>query len=158
MYTIYRIFLEAQSQIIPLVMFREIGDELMPEAIAVFESSRSKTTWTRAAILNFTVRSLSERNIMERSWNLADVFSVVPLYYQIKYLAIDFATQAKLSRYKDGGRSASPISKSEKNRYERAFYRFELYCNLFHDSNTPVMSLEEQRVFFFSNFSPWENE
>lgn len=44
------------------------------------------------------------------------------------------------------------------SRYEREFYRFELYCNLYHDFKTPVMSLEEQRVFFFSNFSPWENE
>ena len=156
--TIYRIFLEGESQVVPLVLFREIDDGLIPEAIAVFEPSSSKMPWTRPAILNFITRTLNERKIIERLWNIADAFSVVQLYYQIKDLAIDFATQAKLSRYKDGDGPASTISKSELNRYQRAFYRFELYCNLYHDFKIPLISLEEQRVFFFSNFSPWENE
>lgn len=111
--TIYRIFLEGQSQVVPLVLFREMEDGLMPEAIATFESSSSKTTSSRAAILNFIERTLDERKIIERSWNLADAFSVVRLYHQIKGLTIDFPTQAKLSRYKDGDGSTSTISKPE---------------------------------------------
>ena len=156
--TIYQIFLERQAELVPLVLFRDMDDELMPEAIAALESSRSKSTWTRPAILNFIARNFEERTIVDRPWNLADALSVVRLHHQIKGLAIDCATQAKLTRYKDSDGSALTTSKSELNRYERAFYRFELYCNLYHNITNPVISLEDQRVFFFSKFSPWENE
>ena len=155
---IYRIFLEAQHQVISKVLFREVDVEVIPEAIAAFESSRLRTAWTRASLLEFITRNLDERKILERSWHFTDAFVVTRLHQKIKQLARDFALQAKQSRYKPDDARGSAISRLELSRYERAFYRFELYCNLYHDLKTPLMSLEERRTTFFSKFSPWENE
>lgn len=41
-------------------------------------------------------------------------------------------------------------------RIQRAFYRFEVYCNLF--QNPERFDFREQRDIFFLKFSDWENE
>ncbi|KAL7952235.1 hypothetical protein V8C34DRAFT_319219 [Trichoderma compactum] len=52
------------------------------------------------------------------------------------------------------------LSPTEYYRFCRAFYRFELYCNLFRSSmpsNIASFS-EDDRVWFFAQHAPWENE
>ncbi|KAH8592046.1 hypothetical protein B0O99DRAFT_744069 [Bisporella sp. PMI_857] len=147
--TIYKISIEAQCQVVPQVLFREIGIELVPEAAAVLQSS--KGTWTKTAVLKFLKETLGERKLLSQRWTLADAAAVTRLYHQVKQLATDFASES--SHHVD-----STISNSELNRFQCAFYRFEMYCNLFGDLKHPVLSLQEQKDTFFSNFSPWENE
>ena len=152
--TIYQILIEGQFQVVPQVLFREIDTEVLPEAIAVLESFTS--VWTKTAILNFAAETLDDRKTSERSWNLVDAYSVVRMFHQITGLATDFSSQSKTSRQIEG--EASAPTKSELNRFRRSFYRFQLYCNLFGDLEHPTFSLQEQRIVFFSRFSPWENE
>ncbi|KAH8597368.1 hypothetical protein B0O99DRAFT_684699 [Bisporella sp. PMI_857] len=101
-------------------------------------------------------QALFSREISEQPWNFVNAVSVIRLYHQVNGLATDFASQSKSTCQLEGKQFA--VSKSELKRYERAFYRFELYCNLFGGLKSPSLSLQEQRDAFFSKFSPSENE
>ena len=60
----------------------------------------------------------------------------------------------------------SRISRTERTRLQRAFYRLELYCRLFNSSDHPgsndhnhkQMSCRQQEDKFLSRFPPWEVE
>jgi len=147
----YQAFVEAHQRIVSQVFLREMDAELLPEAISVLESSHK--TWTRESLLEFITRTLDSREVSKGSWSMTEAISTVGFYHQVHDLAIDFATKSIRGRC-DG----TPLSQAELNRFERAFYRYELYCNLFKDYNYPFLSLEEQKYVFFSKFSPWENE
>ena len=54
--------------------------------------------------------------------------------------------------------SAWPIDAQEMRRLERAFYRFEIYANIFGHPKARPFTGEEQASAFFGRFSPWENE
>lgn len=54
------------------------------------------------------------------------------------------------------------LTSSEAARIERAFYRFELYCNLFRREDTPhgghAYEDDSRKDIFFDKFMPYENE
>lgn len=146
---IYKTSTEAQPTIVPRVLSRELGNEILPEAIAVLQSSKS--TWTKSTAQKFLSETLNERKIPNHNWSIADGVAVSRLYHQITQLATNFSSEASSV-------VGTTVSKIELNRFQRAFYRFEMYYNIFGGPNNPLMSVEEQRDAFFSNFSPWENE
>lgn len=50
------------------------------------------------------------------------------------------------------------LSCSERNRLSRNLYRFQIYCHLFGDRESPPLSVVNQRDKYFAHFAPWENE
>ena len=56
------------------------------------------------------------------------------------------------------GPEFAPLSDTETARIIGAFYRFEIYCNLFRKSDKKQYSLDDKTRMFFKGFSPWENE
>ncbi|MCJ1402995.1 hypothetical protein MMC11_006217 [Xylographa trunciseda] len=96
-------------------------------------------------------------------WTLPDTLAIGNLYTQIQFFVADFAS-CGFAKQGFGTINApsylGPFSSTERRRIERAFYRFELYCNLFRERKygDDRFSPEEQRDIFFASYTPWENE
>ena len=147
----YDAFCEAEVHIVSHVFNVEMDIDLLPEAVAVLESSH--TRWARDSLLHFNEKHLMSREYHERFWYMSDATSVIRLYHLIHQLAIDFASQSLIAY----GEVDSP-TKEELNRFERAFYRYQLYCNLYGDLMNPILSVQDQSSEFLHMFSYWENE
>jgi hypothetical protein len=151
----FHAFKDAELLITTQVLLKEVGLDVLPEAIAALESSRTDS-WSRQKAADFISRHLRNRKIPPLSWTLSDALSMSKLYHHVRFFATDFATKTLASVPFE--REAAPPSQAEIARIERAFYRYEIYCNVFRDYKHPLYSLEEQKEKVFSNFSPWENE
>jgi hypothetical protein len=87
---------------------------------------------------------------------LIDALPLGRLHIFVHYLAKRFATKVLASEARLSAISSRPTL-SEICRFERALYRFEIYCNFFRSSLAPSRR-EERRELYFSKFSPCENE
>ncbi|KAH6719925.1 hypothetical protein BKA61DRAFT_472119 [Leptodontidium sp. MPI-SDFR-AT-0119] len=146
-------FAQAGSLIASHVLTEQIEPHLQPEAIAVFGSSRIKA-WNQATFSAFDRRHLQRRNCRRVTWSLEDIKSISRLRRRINYFADDFAAKSKSHML---GGSAS-VTVTERARFQRAFYMFELFCNVFQDFRRPVLPLPETSTQFFARFSIVENE
>jgi hypothetical protein len=152
--SLYYAFSNAETIITTHMLFNQIGCDVPLEAVAALESSRLRLP-TKQGIQDFVVKYLCQRCPSPRSFTLRDALSVGNLHLSL----YDFATRfANACLTKEPLRSATlttPIP-DKRDRINRALYRFEIFCNLFHKPD--IVDLEDQRDLFFSNFSPWENE
>lgn len=154
-------FLEAETAITAQVLLNQIDSSVLPEAIAVFESSRLRPHNTedenRHAILDFVAQNLHQRPTLPRPLSLQNALCLGRLHFYVDWFAGQFAMTASAKRPLTGSKFiASP---QEGHRIERALYRFEIYCNLFREfKKLQSVALEEQRPMFFAHFAPWENE
>jgi hypothetical protein len=151
----FHAFQDAEVLITTQVLLNEVGLDVLPEAVAVLESSRTNS-WSRQKAADFISRHLHNRTVPPLSWTLSDALSVSKFYHHVHFFTADFATKTLASVPCE--REAAPLSQAEIARIERAFYRYEIYCNVFRDYKHPLYSLEEQKEKVFSKFSPWENE
>ena len=93
-------------------------------------------------------------------WSLRTFAELSGRVRHVKYFTQEFVrTLESCPLRPDGISLEEPISltHSEVNRIERAFYRYEVFCNICHlhcGTENPV----EQKQMFFSKFAPWENE
>ncbi|TVY73585.1 hypothetical protein LSUE1_G006855 [Lachnellula suecica] len=153
--SLFGAFKDAELLVTRQVVLNEIASGVLPEAVAVLEASFT-TTWDRSSVQGFMSRHFDARITPSRNWTLSDALSVTKIQSHISYFAEDFFL--KSSSMQSFGSHVLPLSENERLRIDRAFYRFEIYCNLFRDFKNPLFALSEQRVVFFSRFSPWENE
>lgn len=146
----------------PLIYSRSKGQRRA--TVAAFESSRVRHSHTgledidcREAVTDYVARNLRQRPTPPRPWTLNEALRLERLHVSVDWFANKFATEALA---KDPlSRSHAPVIPQEKARFQRALYRFEIYCNLFREVKR-VQSLvcPEQKTVFFSNFAPWEIE
>lgn len=158
----YRSFMRAERAIVTQVLSNQVDISVLPEAIAASESSWLRPHDTdpksRAAIVDFVDRNLHRRPMLSEHWSLIEAIPISRFHFHLQALTEMFikATFSKspLEEY------SSVATHQERNRIERAFYRFEIYCNLFRESRRSAESIvyEEQRELFFQNFAAWENE
>ncbi|ERF75892.1 hypothetical protein EPUS_01258 [Endocarpon pusillum Z07020] len=87
---------------------------------------------------------------------MVDAFAVSNLHSCVEYWGEKFVTEmfntASTFAYIDAP-PAGPLSQNEKNRIQRALYRFEVYQNLCRDSD-----VRENRGLLICKFSDCENE
>jgi len=106
----------------------------------------------------FLGEQLQTRKPAPQSWEVSGAISISELHTLIRFFADDFARQCLESLALEHGVLQPPPSPLEMARIERALYRFEMYCKIFHDWKFPLLLDGEQKEYLFSNFSPCENE
>ena len=158
--SLYHAFVDAKVLITTHVVASHIGPEVLPEAIAALQSSRLQPR-TRQNAQEFVHDHLHSRKAPPPLSNLSEALALASLHHRVESFAAAFASEALTKPSFVGDLDSMPEyppSLNEIHRIQRAFYRFEIYCNLFRESKHPAFQIEEQKDVFFSNFWPWKNE
>ncbi|TGJ80711.1 hypothetical protein E0Z10_g8051 [Xylaria hypoxylon] len=155
----------AEEAITAQVVLNQMGAGVLPEAMMAFESAPLRPHNTdpksRQAISDYIVQNIQQRPNPPRLCSLRRALYLSRLHFCVDALAKEFAATAlakhPLSRY------SLPSTCQEISRIERALYRFEIYCNLFRESEKRFAGSEsplndERKSLFFANFAPCENE
>ena len=155
--SLYHAFLSAEELITTQVVKNHIDADVLPEAVAAFNSSRSQSLDTQG-VLDFINHHFCSRTSPD-SWTLSEALRLGSLHSTVERFASEFISEMLNTSSKFAYIDAPPgwpVSRHELNRIQRAFYRFEVYCNLFRDPKV-FDSFEIGDLFMFS-FSHWENE
>lgn len=159
---LYGVFLEADTTITTRVLLNQIDDSVLPEAELAFLSSslhHGPEPKYRHVVVDFITQNLRQRPTPPSSWSLQKALQLERLHLCVSELTQKFV-HTTLTTY-PMTQSKCTATRLERCRIERAFYRFELYCNLFR--MLPEIGAElpirvEQNKLFFACFAPWENE
>ena len=89
----YHAFRDAESLITIRVLLNEVDLDVLPEAVAVFESARNGF-WTRQRTIDFASHYLDRRMPPPQSWILAAGLSISKLYSHVHYFATDLHANA----------------------------------------------------------------
>lgn len=170
----YRAFLANRRLIIQDVLHNEFRPSILPYALATLVSSHyspqpephvgvllDKLLSSQREAVDFTREfwslpdSLPRKNSTEQAtevWSLSDLFDLSRTHEDVGYFARDFASNTEVLK------EPTP---SENDRIEQAFYKYQLFCNLFRKREGRRYSLggsRDHRKLFLDKFSPWENE
>ena len=155
----YHAYKSAESLITSQVFQNQFEVEVLPEAVTALKSSRVLFS-TRPHILDFSHGLLRSRTAPTESWTLSAALPLSKLQLSVEYFATGFIAEtlnkSSALDYIDNAPPPWPVSRAERNRIHRAFYRFEIYCNLFREFK--LFRNDDQGQVFFSRFSYWENE
>lgn len=155
--------------VINQVLMRVIPPDLLPEAFAVYKSSRLPST-NRGIVQDFLHDYFTSLSHISHFWTLNEAASLEQFHELVQLFTTDFVARALSKNPVTGSPEKSEpalITERELYRIQRAFYRFELYCNLFKRNEkcrNPirppplVIPFEDQSRLFFHRFAPWENE
>jgi hypothetical protein len=146
---------------------KELEFDVLPEAAAVIASSRIKSR-TKPQMVTCAANHLRCRSTWNKKFDftLADALYMSKLHKKIQYFTKNFFLTAfqdlcweETHNHEVPESHPAPLTRNETARIMRAFYRFEVYCNLFrYEQKQQNYTAEEQQELFFSWFSPWENE
>ena len=159
--TFYLAFREAEKSITTAVLFNQIDVNLWPDAAAAFESSslESRLPDGQHDIKSFITNYISLRPTLPRAWLLRSARRVGGLQTCISQLALRFTTEAMACDPLTEDQASPPPTPQEVCRLHRAFYRFEIYCNIFRDSSRAQTALvRNQYDLFFRDFTSCEIE
>ncbi|KAK2757966.1 hypothetical protein FQN54_004372 [Arachnomyces sp. PD_36] len=148
-----------------------IDPTLMPEVLAVLASTRfhfgkvrpraSNDPWSRSEVHRI-LHQYFQRQPFAFKWSYVDALVIDQIYGHIRFFVDDFASSVLSTHVVTGEKQSTPapLSPNEKCRLERAFLRFELFCNLFRERGygRDRFSPDELHDSFFKKFAPWENE
>lgn len=164
-------FCEKSDSISAQVLRNHLGVDVLPEAVAAFESSRLRPHDESFVneMYNFRDQYLIRRQGPCKSLALWKALRIAKLHYFVTQLTDRFLFDTASRGPLHGGVSA--VTHQERCRVERTFYHFEVYCNIFKNewSGEPRGGIgcliprnstvsEHQTDFFFTNFAPWEIE
>ncbi len=139
-------------------MKNQIDADVLPEAVTALKSYRSQP-WSRSGLLDFVHHHLRSRMSPPESWTLSEALPLGNLHSSVERFASEFIAEM-LNPSSDFAYIAAPpgwsVSRHEMNRIQRAFYRFEMYCNLFREFK--VFEASDIGHIFFFGFSYRENE
>ncbi|KAH6669044.1 hypothetical protein B0J14DRAFT_156039 [Halenospora varia] len=169
-------FLGSPALITRKVLSNEITTDVLPEAFAVFETATRKEipgdnhdgnrpqediSDTEQVLL----RHAKKRQPPPRELNLAQASWMSDMHRHVRYFAADFAAEA-LTNLQNSPYAANsppaPANQADISRIERAFYRFELFCNTYKPrrlrfGNRSAVSRNMQ-LRVANKYTPWENE
>ena len=158
--TMYNAFIQVEVPVTSQVVRNLIDVDVLPEAAAAWKSSHL-AGFTRNLLQNFVDDQLRPRQAPPLSWTLSEALSLNDLQRHVEHFSLDFASRVSKKLFESSDSNTMPWNfptPSEHRRIQRAFYRFEIYCNLFRFRKPPAFDINEQRTVFFSRFSPWVNE
>ncbi|KAI1272147.1 hypothetical protein F5Y07DRAFT_380696 [Xylaria sp. FL0933] len=149
---LFNAFKGAETLITSKILFQHISPSVLPEAILV-NKSRSLGEPSISKGLEFAA-FLDTREPAPTKWSFADAWPLVQFHEKVSYLAARFASEAleKQPRFLPAGEP----DHDETCRFERAIYRFQLYCNVVGEL-FPITENELGKMYF-DHFSTWENE
>ncbi|KAI1377752.1 hypothetical protein F4677DRAFT_415410 [Hypoxylon crocopeplum] len=149
-------FNSAEVLITSEILLRQIDLDVLPEAILVHKSSLLGKPSVDKGI-KFANTYLKSRTPAPSQWRLVDALPLERFHHFVNYFANTLANEAleKQPRLLALGEQPKP-SCEEIHRFERALYRFQLYCNVVGDVFPE--DLDKLRDMFFVHFAAWENE
>ncbi|KAI1116635.1 hypothetical protein F5Y14DRAFT_51029 [Nemania sp. NC0429] len=155
---LFNAFKGAEEIITGQVLFGQINYDVLPEAILV-NKTRNLPKSSVGEQLEFVKVHLDHREPPPTQWNLADALPLAQFHEKVNYLATRAADDA-LTRQPRLLATGEPPTCAEICRFERALYRFQLYCNilgpLFYSA--VLADYHELEDLFFEYFCTWENE
>jgi F-box domain len=158
--SVYNAFIGVEVHITSQLVRNFMDVEVLPEAAAALKSS-GLAPWTLESMQKFVDDQLLSRQAPLLSWTLSEALPLNHLHRHVEYFALDFASRALAKLAAPGDTNAMPASSptlDELYRIQRAFYRFEIYCNLFGERKPPAFEVRDHEDVFFFKFAPWENE
>lgn len=152
----YHGFFATPKQIIKSVLLNEFGPELLPEALATYNSlrlPRIEFDSVREDLL-LAIRNTWE---MPDNWTLSDSLALSKILSDVEYFTSEFSIAWSHPPKGTITTDEEPITQTEKQRVRRAFFRFQFYCNLFqrHEGRPGP---DARKQIFFDQFAPWELE
>lgn len=171
----HKVYLDNRKAILSAVLLRDIGPQVLPDALAVqkasqigFDESSSRKDRVKSFISQYKAeRGLSSLDKCD-SLNIETLESLSRLQSVVSRITTDFC-EATLSIHPVTGERIQPhrdLSTNEKRRIYRALYRFELFRALFTEPAGIEIPPESRRCFdamdqsflFLSVFKAWEVE
>lgn len=147
------------------VLRRQVTSDLLPYAVAVMEASRLPHPLTGASIqgiLDALYNEPAKLVTQLRTVPLPVLLKMGQTHDVIQSLAADFATDAwtLLSQTDPGVSGNLVLSPKESFRFRRAFYRVELFFNLYRSRGVGLSDSFSDSDYrrFLSKHPPWENE
>ena len=178
-------FREGENQVVRTIISRQIDGRYVREILAVAKSSLiTPVSWSKQGVeqilsdyfnagpdatsVQWTMSSGRNIEILSRVLIPVDTATFANSAYE-KILNDEFFVNQPGSEPEDQSVSGFEdmnlnMSDAEISRFIRAFWRFELYCNLFRIQNLEDGSVQErilradQKTLFFDHFAPYENE
>lgn len=164
---LYRAFHGRRVPILQSVLYNEFGLGILPDALATYISS----TLPRRPYVNDSphrqvvvkhhekqiARFLNELEdvipTLPHDWTLPRSVALSKLRRDVECFATDYASDIGLINIATGhaDQGGISLSETERDRVLRAFYRYELYCNLFRRST-------HFEHIFWVKYAPWEYE
>ncbi|PGG95923.1 hypothetical protein AJ79_09811 [Helicocarpus griseus UAMH5409] len=160
------VFLGSVSCILDRVLQNSVSAKHFPEILAIQASAHfDRKTWSRDKVSTIIDSYFQRQQASPIQWTLPDALYLNDLNRHIQYFVDEFATTT-LSVHPASSEpfTYTPLSPVERCRIAGAFYRFELYCNLFREyghgykTASEPFSADEQKDIFLARFSPWEIE
>ena len=161
----YHTFRDAESLIIKSILHNQIGSQLLFDALILLEH-RMLGIYNAETVAHFfdtyAERALTLKSC-HRRWRLRHAVAISSLHDTIESLSQDFARSALATNPVTGldEPSPTPLSALESDRIKRAFYRYELFCRIFHGNERFRLHRIESTSLhnnFFGMCEPWENE
>jgi hypothetical protein len=149
-------FKGAEDLITGEILLSQIDQDVLPEAILVNASWHLRGLQCSKPS-QFARKNLQSRKPAPSKWTLAQALPLARFHKYVSHFASIMALEALGKQHGllgPGEQSALPC---EMQRFERALYRFQLYCNIVGKSMFWVdEDLLKDR--FFGYFAAWENE
>ena len=153
----YRAYSAAPKLVLRNVVRNELSEGVIPDAVAVVQASciPPQDDTLKQAFL--------ERLRRGPPWtpeplSLIESVKFSSINRSVRYFADDFSSTLvanPITGILD--ENPAPLTRTERDRIERAFFRYQLYCTLFPDQESrPDPS--PQRRLFLDKFAAWENE
>lgn len=156
--TVYAAFKEARSTILPSALDFALPLEIRHEALAVLDSSNLPAPSIEEALEYVNCRLFGE---IPREITPGNLNELSRQHILVEWFTNDLCTSVRSLRLRDTHVDIYPfvLCLDERIRIQRAFYRFQLYCNLVPKNNLEGgLGPEEARYEFFDCFPSWENE
>ncbi|KAH9986481.1 hypothetical protein F4779DRAFT_611798 [Xylariaceae sp. FL0662B] len=153
----------------PSIMYdliqHQIGPQLLPYAVAILEASRIPSPPTDTSIQALLDALFNEPAKLLASLHLMPLSTLLKIGYThdvIENLSADFSLDAWNLLSQDNPKIATNLvlSPAEYFRFQRAFYRIELFLRLFGSKQGKSSEISPQNGYnkLLSQHSPWENE
>ena len=140
-------------------MFRP---QYLYEALAEYESSRIMSgDWTQPETKRFFAKYTSGESefFNPLMWNTQLLSHLETIQKCVKHLTQVFAHEAILGKNLESSvHVPAAVEDSEQMRFERAFYRFQIWCNVFGNGKKQPFDFRQQGSEIFARFAPWEVE
>lgn len=149
----HNIFKYDKSGITRQVLLNALRYEVLPAAIAAFESSR-RTDYNDEIGRAFGEKYLDSDNYGPIEWKPSEALHISDFHQHVQFFTEDFAakTLANLPASATIIANQTPLTEREVNRFMRAFYWFETYRNI------PSGGQNRRGEGFFTHFALWELE
>lgn len=151
---LYLAFKLIETQITEKILLQQIHPELLHDALAADVSSRKEGPWTEDQALDFIAQYVARDQWPFHSslrWKHSQALRLARLYDHVNFFLVDLTSKVLTGK--------QDLSRNERNRISRNLYRFQTYCHLFGDRNSPPFDSDvSQQRKYFARFAPWEND